>query len=384
MKKDMPYIYFDNAASTPVDPAVAVIIKNAQELYFGNPSSIHTAGQQSKVQLEHARSVIASAVGAQSSEIIFTSGGTESNNLAVLGAAQANKSKGHHIISTKIEHQAVLESLKYLSNSGFTVSYIDIDENGFYDPGQLDNMITGDTFLISVMMANNETGHLLNLEEIRKRAARNNIIFHSDAVQAFGKVDFNVCDLGIDLLSISGHKIYGPKGIGALYVNKDVVISHLSYGGSQEVNQRAGTENLSGIIGFAAAVEQMQMQKEEKNRIKLLRDRFEKQLADKIPGSRINCGQTDRLYTHSNIYFPDISGDAMVISLDVAGIAASSGSACSSGSTKPSHVLASMGMATESVKNSVRFSFGRFNKDDEIDYAVEQIGLIYNRIRNLK
>jgi cysteine desulfurase len=372
-------IYFDNAATTPLDSAVSTAMHEAENKYFANPSSIHRLGQQSKVALEKARRQIADSIGAKSEEIVFTSGGTESDNMALVTTALANRHKGRHIITSRVEHPAVLETCRFLEHIGFSVSLVDVTPEGNLDLKQLESKITADTLLISIMLANNETGCILPLEQIASIIAGKNIYLHTDAVQALGKLDIDVNSLGVDLLSLSAHKIYGPKGIGALYVKQGTNLKSLIYGGAQESRRRAGTENLIGILGFAEAVEQLYVQKSEQARIKTLRDRFEEILTETIPGTQINGGETSRIISISNIYFPYMPADALLINLDMNGIAVSTGSACSSGSTAPSHVLTAMKLPAKRVQNSIRFSFGRYNTEDEIQLTIETLKKIMKK-----
>jgi cysteine desulfurase len=378
----MRQIYFDNAATTPVDPAVVAAMDDIQTNCYGNPSSIHSPGQNSKVRLEQARAQIAAYIGAQPQEIIFTSGGTESDNLAIIGAAMANHDKGRKIVSTKIEHPAVLQCLQYLSQNGFKIDYLDLDKKGHFNLKQVENLVDNDTVLVSIMQANNETGHILDLSPVVDIVKQRNILFHTDAVQTLGKLKIDVGDLGVDLLSLSAHKIYGPKGCGALFARSGVQIDSQMLGGSQESNRRAGTENLATAVGFAAAVKELENQKNETEKIKNLRDLFENLLIKNIPGLKINGNQAERIFSHSNVYFPDFSGDSMLMNLDMNGIAVSTGSACSSGSIRPSHVLGALGYEKERVKNSVRFSFGRFNTIEEVKQTVRTILEIYKRTGN--
>ena len=375
----MRQIYFDNAATTPLDPAVISAMEEIHSGNYGNPSSIHSSGQRSKVKLEQSRTTIASYIGAQPGEIIFTSGGTESDNLAIIGTAMANRDKGRKIISTRIEHPAVLQSLYYLAERGFEIDYLSINRNGGVDLAQLEKMTDENTILVSVMLANNETGIILDLEPIIEIVKQKGILFHTDAIQALGRTKLDVQNPGIDLLSLSSHKIYGPQGIGVLYLRSGVKIKSQMVGGAQEINRRAGTENLPAIVGFASAIRELEAKKDEIKRTKKLRDLFEKLLIEKIPGVEINGGNTERLCTHSNVYFPFISGDGMLMNLDMNGIAVSTGSACSSGSAMPSHVLTALGYERKQVENSVRFSFGRFNTEEEVDIAVNAIYKLFKR-----
>ena len=378
-------IYLDYAATTPLDPAVLKIMNEAGERYYANPSSLHYPGQESKVAIEKARQVIAESIQAKAREIVFTGSGTESNNLALIGAAQANRSKGNHIITTRIEHVSVLECCEYLKNERFRITYLNVNKLGQVDPEELKSSIDSDTILVSVMMANNETGCLLPIKEIGAILSEQKVLFHVDAVQAFGKIDISVQDLKADLLTVSAHKIYGPKGIAALYIGNDVSVERILHGGAQERNRRPGTENITGIIGFSEAVTLMNEKKDEHNRILNLRNYFEHELKQRIPDIRINGDEGSRLYSHSNIYFPFIPGDAMLMSLDIQGIAVSVGSACSSGSQRPSHVLTAMGFEPERINRSVRFSFGRFTSREETEQALDRISEIFqSRLKGIK
>jgi len=376
----MRKVYLDNAATAPMDPAVITARHDVDRSVFGNPSSIHYFGQTSKVHLEQSRKIVAESIGAQPDQIIFTGGGTESDNLAVIGTALANRDRGSHIITTEIEHPAVLESMRYLTRIGFSISYLKCDKKGKFKISDLEALIRDDTILLSAMMVNNETGCVLPLHEFSAIVRAKGIIFHSDAVQGFGKLDLNVSDLNLDLVSLSAHKIHGPKGVGSLYVRKGILIDRIIHGGSQEVNRRAGTENLAGIVGFAAAIKQMDVYRAEQSKVKDWRDNFEKQLKQLNRGILINGEGTERVGTISNVYFPQLPADTMLINLDMAGIAASAGSACSSGSTRASHVLSAMGLSKERVKNSIRFSFSRFNSMEDINYTIMTIREIYNRL----
>jgi cysteine desulfurase len=375
----MKSIYFDNAATTPLDQAVITAMHEAECKYFANPSSIHSPGQQSKVALENARAQIADAIGAKAEEIVFTSGGTESDNMALIATALANRQNGRRIIISRVEHPAVLETCRFLEQIGFSVSYVDVTPEGGLDLEQFKSQITNDTILVSIMMANNETGCIFPLNKVAEFIRGKKIYFHTDAVQALGKMDIDVNSLGVDMLSFSAHKIYGPKGVGALYIRQGTNLKSIIFGGSQERRRRAGTENLIGILGFAEAIEQLYVQKSEQNRIRTLRDRFEKLLKETILGVLINGGSISRLISLSNVYFPFMSADSLLMNLDMNGIAVSTGSACSSGSTAPSHVLSAMKLPAERVQNSIRFSFGRFNTEEEPQYTMEKLKQIMNK-----
>lgn len=376
----MQNIYFDYAATTPLDNCVATAVSETQKKLCGNPSSVHYFGQKSKGLIEKVRGQIAEQIGAGAGEIIFSSGGTESNNLALTGFALANRDKGEHIISTPIEHPSVLKTLEFLQQIGFEVSWLTVSPAGRIDPEELSRKITPGTILVSVMSANNETGSLINVEELARVTARHKISFHSDAVQLYGKADINVANSGIGLMAFSGHKIYGPKGIGILYKKQGIKLNPIIHGGSQERNLRAGTENLAAIAGLSEAVNQLTVNKPERKRIKKLRDQFEEMLTEAIPQIKINGVEGERLFSHSNIYFPGAPGDSMLLRLDMEGIAASSGSACSSGSVQPSHVLKALGYDEKRCAGSLRFSFGRFTTEEEIKSAVPKIQSVYNQI----
>jgi len=375
----MVTIYLDYAATTPLDPAVINCMNDLAKNYFGNPSSVHAFGQRSKSIIEKARKRIAEAIGAQPKEILFTSGGTESDNMALVGAAIANRDRGRHIVTTRLEHPAVLETCKYLETTGFDITYLDVDTEGCLSIRQLERSISDETVLVSVMLANNETGVLFPVREIGEIIQQRNILFHSDGVQAFGKLHIDVTDLKLDLLSLSAHKIYGPKGIGALYIRSGSKLEKIFHGGAQESGRRAGTENVPAIGGFGEAVEQLAVQREERHRIKDLRDLLEKKLRELKSGILINGVKSERLYSHSNIFFPNISGENLLMKLDMNGIAVSTGSACSSGSMQPSHVLTAMGLSAERITNSVRISLGRFTTQEEIEFTLEKLAQVVNR-----
>ncbi len=382
----MDTIYLDYAATTPIDPAVLNRMYDLEKNYYGNPSSVHRFGQKSRHIIEEARQTIAAAVGAHPNEIVFTSGGTESDNMAIIGGAAALRGKGRHIITTRIEHPAVLESCRYLERAGYEVTFLDVDRDGMISTEQLQHSITDETILISIMMANNETGVIFPLDKIIGAIGKRNIVLHCDAVQAFGKMNIDLAEKGVDLLSLSAHKIYGPKGIGALYIRRGSVVEKYLHGGSQEGGRRAGTENVAAIGGFAEAVEQLTIQRSEWKRIRNLRDRLESELKDALPGVYINGGAAPRLIGHSNLYFPEIPADSLLMNLDLKGIAISTGSACSSGAARPSQVLTAMGFTPEHVAGSVRISLGRFTRETEIEQTIRTIreiaGRFNRRVKN--
>jgi cysteine desulfurase len=375
----MDRIYLDYAATTPLDPAVINCMYDLSKNHFGNPSSIHWSGQKSRQIIESARKTIAEMIGARPGEIVFSSGGTESDNLAILGTAIANRDRGRHIITTRVEHPAVLEACRYLEKTGYEITFLEVNEDGMLSLEELDRAISDNTILISVMLVNNETGVIFPIKQIGEMIRKKNILFHCDAVQAFGKMTIDVQDLGIDLLSVSAHKIYGPKGTGALYIKSGTRLDKILYGGSQEAGRRPGTENVVAIGGFSEAVEQISVQRAERSRIRNLRDNFETRIKDLIQGISVNGQKSERIFTHSNICFPMIAGEILLMNLDIMGIAISTGSACSSGSNRPSHVLSAMKLPEDRVKNSVRITFGRFTRTDEIDMTIDQIQSIIAR-----
>ena len=371
-------IYLDHAATTPIDPSVRALMDEINHSHFANPSSIHSSGQKSKVLIENSRKTVAQSVNAKPGEIVFTSGGTEANNLALIGAAKANRDRGNHIITSKIEHPAVLETCKYLSTTGYRISYIDVDHNGLLDLAQLQKNISERTILISLMMVNNETGCLLPIKEVGDIINNRPILFHTDAVQALDKIDIDIYELNIDLMSLSSHKIYGPKGCGALVFRHGTAIDPILFGGTQEASRRPGTENLSAIAGFAEAVNQIPFHKKNNKAISALVNLFENKLREALPTIEINGVQTPRAPGFSNIYFPFMAGDSVLMNLDLHDIAVSIGSACSSGSQKPSHVLQAMGFGDKRINNSVRFSMGRQTTEEEILKTVEVLKSIYD------
>lgn len=379
MKK---YIYMDNAATTPVKLEVLnEMIPYFTEKY-GNPSSVYSLGNISKRAVEDSREKIANVIHADKKEIFFTGGGSEADNWAIKGIAYSNKNKGNHIITTKIEHHAILHTCEYLGKNGFDITYLDVDEFGLIDLEQLKNAITDKTILISIIYANNEIGTIQPIKEIGEIAKSNNVYFHTDAVQAIGHINIDVKELNIDLLSMSAHKFYGPKGIGALYIRQGVKIDPLISGGGQERNKRAGTENVASIVGMAKAIELAYENLEEHNeRLIKLRDQLIKKIQDNIKYVRLNGHPTKRLPGNVNMCFQFIEGESLLLSLDMEGIAGSSGSACTSGSLDPSHVLLSIGLPHEIAHGSLRLSLGDFNQEEEIDYVVEKLVKIVDRLR---
>lgn len=380
----MNTIYLDNNATTKTDEEVVKAMMPYLLDNYGNPSSIYKIGRENKKVVEDSREKIAKILNCEPNEIYFTSGGSESDNTAIRGIAYSYKNKGNHIITSKIEHPAVLETCKQLEKEGFEVSYIGTDKNGIVDLEELKKEIKQTTTLITIMFANNEIGTLQPIKEIGEIAKKNNIIFHTDAVQAVGSVLIDVKELNIDSLSLSAHKFYGPKGIGVLYVRKGIKFEKFVNGGHQERNKRAGTENVAGIVGLAKAMELAYQDLEEHNKkIKELRDYYVEQVKEKIPYIKINGDMEKRLPGNSNISFRFIEGEGLLLNLDLKGICASSGSACTSGSLDPSHVLLAIGLPHEIAHGSLRISIGKYNTKEEIDYLVENLVEIVGRLREM-
>ena len=380
----MDTIYLDNNATTKTDEEVVKAMMPYLLENYGNPSSIYKIGRENRKAIEEARETVAQILNCEPNEIYFTSGGSESDNMAIRGIAYSYIKKGNHIITSKIEHPAVLETCKQLEKEGFEATYIGVNENGIIDLEELKKAIKPTTTLITIMYANNEIGTLQPIKEIGEIAKENKIIFHTDAVQAVGNIKIDVKELNIDSLSLSGHKFYGPKGIGALYVKKGVQFSKLINGGHQERNKRAGTENVAGIVGLAKAMELAYSNLEEHNKkIKELRDYYVNQVKEKIPYIKINGDMEKRLPGNSNISFRFIEGESLLLNLDLKGICASSGSACTSGSLDPSHVLLAIGLPHEIAHGSLRISIGKYNTKEEIDYVVENLVEIVGRLREM-
>ena len=378
----MKTIYLDHAATTPVRQEVLDAMVPYFSEIFGNASSIHMVGQRAKKALENARAVIAGCIGADPKEIFFTSGGTESDNLATKGVAHANKTKGMHLITTKIEHHAVLNCCKSLEEERFEITYLPVDQCGVVLSPALEEAIRPDTVLLSVMLANNETGTIQPVSEIAAIARKKRILLHTDAVQATGKIPVSVNELGVDLLSISGHKIYGPKGIGALYIRKGTRIYPLLHGGHHERQMRAGTENIPAIVGLAKAVELAQAELPSIiKHLTGLRDRLEQGIREKISHVHVNGHPIQKLPNILNVNFEFIDGEALLLALDMRGIAVSTGSACTSGATEPSHVLRAMGVKPTLAQGSIRFSLGRENTESEIDFVLDSLVEMVSQLR---
>ncbi len=379
MKKQ---VYMDNAATTPLKKEVLDEMLPYLTDYYGNPSSVYSLGSRSKKAVEGAREKVAKVLGVNKREIYFTGGGTEADNWAIKGIAYGNSEKGNHIITTKIEHHAVLHACEYLEEKGFKVTYLDVDEYGLVDLNQLKSSITNETILISIMYANNEIGTIQPIKEIGEIAKEKDIYFHTDAVQAIGNIEIDVKELNIDLLSLSAHKIYGPKGVGALYIRQGVKIDPLIIGGGQERRRRAGTENVPGVVGLGKAIELAYENIEEhNNKLSEMRDSLIEKIKKNIDHIKLNGHPTTRLPGNVNISFEFIEGESLLLSLDMEGIAGSSGSACTSGSLDPSHVLLAIGLSHEVAHGSLRLSLGDFNTEDELDYVVDHLKDIVNRLR---
>ena len=377
-------IYMDHAATTPVRQEVLAEMLPYFTGHYGNASGIYAVAKESKKALEHARAQVAEAIHAKPSEIYFTAGGSESDNMALRGVAEAMQQKGNHIITTKIEHHAILHTCEYLEKHGFAVTYLDVDENGKIRMEDLKAAIRPETILISVMFANNEIGTIQPIAEIGKLAKEKGIVFHTDAVQAMGHVPIDVEQMQIDLLSISGHKLGAPKGIGAIYIRTGIKVCPLIFGGAQEKKMRAGTENIPGIVGLGKAVELAVAEMPEVTpRLEKMRDRLIHGILDTIPYSKLNGHPTDRLPGNCNISFEFIEGESMLLLLDAAGIAASSGSACTSGSLDPSHVLLAIGLPHEKAHGSLRLTLDWDNTDAEIDEVLQKLPPIVQRLREM-
>ncbi len=377
-------IYLDYNATTPTHLEVLRTMLPYFNEKFGNPSSIHRAGQDVRRAVEDAREKVAKLLNADAKEIIFTSGGTEANNTVIKGVAFANRDKGNHIITSQIEHHAVLAPCKYLEKMGFEVTYLPVDKYGIVDLDALRKSIKKETILITIMHANNEMGAIQPIEEIAKIAHEHGIYFHTDAVQTVGKLPIDVKKMEIDMLSLSGHKFYGPKGIGALYVRKGVKFHPLLHGGHHEKNRRAGTENVPGIIGLGKACElAMQTMSHEQVKIKNLRDKLEHGILEKISDVFVLGHPEKRMYNTLAVCFKYVEGESILLSLDEYGICASSGSACTSGALEPSHVLLAMGIPHEIAHGSIRFSIGKFTKEEDIDKVIEVLPDIIKRLREI-
>ncbi|MEI7434647.1 MAG: cysteine desulfurase NifS [Methanomicrobiales archaeon] len=382
--EDRQLVYMDHAATTAVDPEIVQAMVPYLHNHFGNPSSIYSIAREAKEAVDSARGQVAAALGAKPDEIYFTSGGTESDNWAIKGVAYANRKRGDHIITSKIEHHAVLHTCQYLQKQGFRVTYLPVDQYGLVDPGDLERAITGKTTIVSIMYANNEIGTIEPVRELAAVTHEHGAYFHTDAVQAVGHIPVSVENTGADLLSLSGHKFNGPKGTGALFIRKGVRIDTILHGGGQERNRRAGTENLAGIVGTGKAIELATTGIEEKGaRIRAMRDRLISGIQRSIPHTRLNGHPTLRLPGNLNISFDFIEGESMLLLLDSFGICASTGSACTSGSLEPSHVLLATGLPAETAHGSLRLTLDKDNTDEEVDYVLSTLPKVVGRLREM-
>ena len=383
-------VYLDHAGTTPLDAKVLEAMIPYFSQHFGNPSSLHTVGQEARYALDEARERVAGVLNCRPREVVFTGGGTESDNAAIHGVATALHETGNHIITSSVEHHAVLHACQYLESQGFEVTYLPVDAEGMVQPESVYNAINERTTLVTIMYGNNEIGTINPISEIdrsiKKRAGEwsRTIVCHSDAVQAAGYLDLDVASLGVDLLSLSGHKFHGPKGTGVLYIKRGTPYLPLIHGGGQERERRSGTENIPGIIGLSLALESANAIRDETGqRCSALRDRIIGSVLEQIPGTRLNGHATERLPNNANFSFTGVEGEPILLGLDVAGIAASSGSACSSGSLEPSHVLLALGQSAETARGSLRLTLGRDNTDEEVDYLLGVLVDLVQRLRQL-
>ncbi|HRX44233.1 MAG TPA: cysteine desulfurase NifS [Candidatus Dojkabacteria bacterium] len=377
-------IYLDNAATTKLSSEALDSMMPYLTVGYGNPSSIYSIGRESRKAIESAREQVAKALSCDSNEIYFTSGGSESDNWAIKGVAFANENKGKHIITTSIEHHAVLHTCKYLEKYGFEITYLPVKSNGIIDINDLKKAIRKDTILISIMYANNEIGSIQPIKEIGEMAKEHNIYFHTDAVQAIGNIPINLKEVNIDLLSLSAHKFHGPKGVGVLYIRKGVKISNMIHGGGQEKNMRAGTENVAGIVGLGKAIELATIDIEKKSKYLItLRERLIKGIMESIPDTILNGDPINRLPGNVNVCFKYIEGESILLMLEIKGICASSGSACTSGSLNPSHVLLAIGLPHEIAHGSLRLTLSEENTQEEIEYVLETLPPIIQNLRNM-
>jgi len=377
-------VYFDHAATTPVKREVLDAMMPYFSEAYGNPSSIYALGRKSRKAIEEAREKVAGVLNADPSEIFFTGSGTEADNWAIKGVAYANAKKGKHIITSAIEHHAILHTCNYLESEGYEVTYLPVDADGLVSPEDVEKAIRPDTILVSIMTANNEIGTIQPIAEIGRITRSKNVLFHTDAVQAVGHMKLDVKELNVDLLSLSAHKFYGPKGVGALYIRKGTKITQYMHGGAQERNRRASTENVPGIVGLGKAIELAHENMETSNKkLITLRDRLINEVLEKIPYVRLNGHREKRLPGNVNFSFEYLEGESLLLMLDMKGIAGSSGSACTSGSLDPSHVLLAIGLPHEIAHGSLRLTLGEDNTDEDIDYLMEVLPPIVERLREM-
>jgi cysteine desulfurase len=375
-------IYLDHNATTPLDPRVLDAMEPYLKQYFGNPSSLYRPGREAKTAVENARGRIAECLGCNPKEIVFTSGGTEADNLAVRGIARSRKSSGNHIVTSAIEHHAVLHTCKALEADGYRVTYLSASDNGQVDPDEVAQSLTPETILVSIMLANNETGVINPIEAVARIAAERGVLSHTDAVQALGKIPIQIQALGVDLIAFAGHKIYGPKGTGFLYVKRGTPLAPVITGGSHEYGLRAGTENVAGIAGLAEAVVLACTTLEaQAGRLEALRARLETRLCEQIAGVRVNGGLSARVPNTSNLSFHGVDGESIVIALDMEEICISTGSACSTGDPEPSHVLTAMGLSAREAQGSIRISLGKDTSEADIDLTVHALVRVVERLR---
>lgn len=377
-------IYFDHNATTPLDPQVVDVMSRVYRDEFGNPSSVHHYGQRAKAALDEARSALAGAIGADPSEIVFTSGGTESDNIALRGAVDASPAGRRHLVTFGFEHEAVLNTVAALARAGCPVTVLPSDSSGVVAPEALRKAVTTETAVVSAMLANNEVGTVQPVRELAVIAHEKGALFHTDAVQALGKIEVNVAEMGVDLASFSAHKLYGPKGVGALWIRRGVALGQVLTGGRQERNRRPGTENVAGIAGFGVAARLAgERLASDAAFVRSLRDRLEEGILARVTDARVNGARATRVPNTTNISFAGVEAESLLIALDVEGIAVSTGSACSSGTLEPSHVLQAMGFDAHRAQSSIRFSLGRTNTEQEVDRLLEVLPAAVNRLRAL-
>jgi cysteine desulfurase len=380
----MRRVYLDNNATTPLAPEVFEAMRPYWLEDYGNASSIHWFGQHAKAAVEKAREQVARLLNARASEIVFTSGGTEADNAALFGIVEAARGERKHVVTTAIEHHAVLYMARALERRGVSVTYVRVGASGVVDPKDIENALRPETVLISVMHANNELGTLQPLEEIGRIARDRDIYFHTDAVQSVGKIPVDVQKLGVDLLALSAHKLHGPKGVGALYTRKGAILRPLMHGGHHERDRRPGTENVTGIVGLGAAAElALRHLPEELDRVALLRDRLEAGILERVPRTAVNGDRARRMPTTTNLSFDCVEGEGFVIAMDLRGVACSTGAACSSGSLEPSHVLSAIGLRPEQARGTIRFSLGRYNTSEDVDTTLEILPPVVEQLRSV-